>query len=236
MLETLNISQEFGFNNENLFSELSEDFHTKLKSNLISKHYDIGAFIFKEGERPLGVYRVISGKVKKITRTDFGTEHIFYICKELEYLGYHAVLGQEAYADSAVAMVDCVIEFIPIADFQEVVEASKKLSQRLLKTLSHEFRVYINATKILAKYTVRERTALNLLILECKFRSNAIGPTEIVINRDDLASMVGTAKETVVRTLKEFKDDNLIATKRSSIFILNYERLIDASCFHKNSN
>ncbi len=228
-----NIDTEFGFNNEALFLGLPEHVCSILKSNMSSIQYKAGDYIFKEYDQPLGIYRVSSGKVKKLTTTDFGTEHIFYICKQKEFLGYHAVISQEKYADSAVALVDSSIDFIPIKDFQRAMEASNELIQRLLKTLSHEFRVYINATKILAKYTVRERTALNLLILECKFRSGTQDQTEIIITRDNLANMVGTAKESLVRTLKEFKDDNLISTNRSSIFIKDYKKLLKVSCFNK---
>ena len=104
------------------------------------------------------------------------------------------------------------------------------LSQRLLKNLSHEFGVFLNATKILARYTVRERTAINLLILQRKF-SVKESLTEIEMNRDDLSSMVGTAKESLVRMLKDFKEEKLISTKGRIIIIEDLEGLIKASNF-----
>jgi CRP-like cAMP-binding protein len=137
---------------------------------------------------------------------------------------------------SAIALVDCTIEFIPEQDFIKAVDMSHQLSQRLLKNLSHEFRVYINATKILAKHTVRERAALNLLILETKFRNDSQNDTEIIINRDDLASMIGTAKESAVRMLKDFKDEQLITSKRSSIFIKDVNGLVKVANFSKLNN
>jgi CRP-like cAMP-binding protein len=84
---------------------------------------------------------------------------------------------------------------------------------------------------VLAKHTVRERSALNLLILESKFQVNEDTETEIIINRDDLASMVGTAKESVVRMLKDFKEEQLITSKRSSIFIKDYKGLVKVANF-----
>ena len=148
--------------------------------------------------------------------------------EENEYLGYHAILSEEEYPDSATALLDCEVAFIPKNDFLNVVSTSHLLSQRLLKNLSHEFGVFLNATKILARYTVRERTAINLLILQRKF-SVKESLKEIEINREDLASMVGTAKESLVRMLKDFKEEKLISTKGRIIFIEDLEGLVKAS-------
>jgi CRP-like cAMP-binding protein len=131
----------------------------------------------------------------------------------------------------AIVLLDSEIDFIKTQDFLKAVNSSHLLTQRLLKNLSHEFRVFINATKVLAKHTVRERSALNLLILESKFQVNEKIETEIIINRDDLASMVGTAKESVVRMLKDFKEEQLITSKRSRIFIKDYKGLVKVANF-----
>jgi len=225
------LNTHYSFNNQDLFSDLPDSVCNIIKSNMMTLPFKAGDYIFKEGEKPKGIYRVKKGKVKKLTQTNFGAQHIFYMCKENEFLGYHAVLSKETYADSAIALVDSEIDFISELDFVKAVDTSHQLSQRLLKNLSHEFRVFINATKILAKHTVRERSALNLLILESKFRNGSQNDTEIIINRDDLASMVGTAKESVVRMLKDFKEENLITTKRSSIFIEDYDGLAKVANF-----
>lgn len=221
--------KKYSFNNQDLLLGLPTTILTLLEANSKTILYEAGASIFAEGESPTGIYRVKKGKVKKFTTTNFGTQHIFYVCKEDEYLGYHALLSEELYADAATALVDCELEYIPKDDFLKAIDTSHLLSQRLLRSLSHEFGVFINATKLLAKHTVRERSALNLLILEAKFRTETQAETEIKINRDDLANMVGTAKESLVRMLKDFKDEQLITTHGRSIFIKNYEGLLKVS-------
>ncbi|MEN8900111.1 MAG: Crp/Fnr family transcriptional regulator [Nonlabens sp.] len=220
---------KYNFNNQDLLSGLTIAECDRLTANKEILNFKAGTQIFKEGTEPKGLYRVLSGKVKKYSATNFGTDHIFYICGENEYLGYHAVLSEEDYPDSATALLDCEIEFIPKNDFLRIVDESHLLSRHLLKNLSHEFGVFLNATKILAKYTVRERTAINLLILEEKFRKDRNAISELEINRDDLASMVGTAKESLVRMLKDFKEEKLISTKGRIIFIEDLEGLIKAS-------
>ena len=218
---------KYNFNNQDLLSGLTTAECDRLTAKEIL-NFKAGTQIFKEGTEPKGIYRVLSGKVKKYTATNFGTDHIFYICGENEYLGYHAILSEEEYPDSATALLDCEVAFIPKNDFLNVVSKSHLLSQRLLKNLSHEFGVFLNATKILARYTVRERTAINLLILQRKF-SVKESLKEIEINREDLASMVGTAKESLVRMLKDFKEEKLISTKGRIIFIEDLEGLVKAS-------
>ncbi len=229
MNEQLFPFQKYSFNNEDLFSELSDELVGAIKKNSVLIHYKSGESIFKEEDDPTGIYRVIKGKVKKFTSTNFGTDHVFYVCKELEYLGYHAILSLEAYADSAAALTDCSVLFTPKDIFLDAVNESHQLSQRLLKSLSHEFGVFLNATKLLAKHTVRERTAINLLILHDKFKTGDSEDVEIIIHREDLANMVGTAIESVVRMLKEFKEDNFIKTKGSTIVITNLSALLKVS-------
>lgn len=216
---------QYSFKNHDLFEGLPDEICDIMKENRVTLNLAANQSIFVEGEKPKGIYRVQSGKIKKHTQTNFNKPHIFYICTKNEFLGYHAVLSEELYADSATTLSDCVIDFIPEIDFKKAVNASHQLSQRLLKTLSHEFRVFINATKLLAKYTVRERTALNLLILESKFGSN------IIMTREDLANMVGTAMESLVRTLKDFKEENLIKIEGRNIFIEDYNNLIKVANF-----
>ncbi len=220
------LKSQYSFNNNDLFEALDNDISTILLRNMETHQFKAGEPIFNEGEKPKGIYKVIQGKVKKFTKTNFGAEHIFYICKENEFLGHHAVLSEEYYPDAAMAIIDSEIQIIPEEDFRKAVDSSHQLSKRLLKNLGHEFGVFINATKMLAKYTVRERTALNLLILEEKYHCDNTDKTEIIINREDLASMVGTAKESVVRMLKDFKEEQLITTQRSSIFIEDYAGLV----------
>jgi len=229
MADTSFSQEKYSFNNQDLLLGLQKSTITLLETNSKILSFQAGESIFKEGESPTGIYKVIKGKVKKLATTNFGTEHLFYICKEGEYLGYHALLSEELYADAATALVDCELEYIPKKDFLKAIDTSHLLSQRLLRSLSHEFGVFINANKLLAKHTVRERSALNLLILEAKFRTEPQAETEIKINRDDLANMVGTAKESLVRMLKDFKDEQLITTHGRSIFIKNYEGLLKVS-------
>src|SRR5206468_11241346 len=131
-----------------------------------------GRFLFREGDVPQGIFFIRCGKVKKCKVDRQGREQIIYVAASGELVGYHALLAQEAYPDSAVTLEDSVVVFIPKADFLQVLNTSKVLSQRLLKTLSHEFSVLINHLSVIAQRPVRERLAILLLVLREKYKEN----------------------------------------------------------------
>ena len=97
-----------------------------------------------------------------------------------------------------------------------------------MKTLSHEFAVLANSLSLFAQKSVRERLAVQLIVLREKYKVNfKTGmPVEINMSRDDLASLVGTARENVVRILSEFKEDKILETKGRKIIVLNVTKLI----------
>ena len=144
-------------------------------------------------------------------------------------MGYPALLSEETFSDSAMALENITVGFIPGKKFLELLEKSTVLSSKLLKNLSHEFAVLENNILSIAHKTVRERLALTLLILRDKFKSGDM-PNEIVeitLTREDLANILGTAVETLVRFLREFKDDDIIETKGRTIRILKAHKLVE---------
>ena len=153
------------------------------------------------------------------------------MCGEGELLGYHALLGEEYYPDSAATIEESEITFIPKENFLLVLRNSTVLSNSLLKALGHEFSLFINSITNLATKTVRERLAFNLLILEEKFKTPGKPnmSSEINMSRTDLANMVGTAKETLVRLLHEFKRDGLIESNGRIIRITDRKEIYQGS-------
>jgi CRP-like cAMP-binding protein len=221
-------SDHFQFKTDKIFDGLSTGDLEFLTASSVTHEYKKGEVIFREGGIPTGIFYLKSGKIKKYKTTSRGQEQIFYICRDGELLGYHALLSEEHYPDSAATIEESRITFIPKDKFLQVVNSSPILSYKLLKALAHEFSVFINGITNLATKSVRERVALNLLILDEKFKSvdKANKVTEINISRGDFANMVGTAKETLVRLLQEFKREGLIASNGRALRILNKKQLI----------
>ncbi|MBS1666402.1 MAG: Crp/Fnr family transcriptional regulator [Bacteroidetes bacterium] len=216
------------FNSQSVLADLPIEDLELLTAHKLEQLYKKGEIIFREGAYPSGIFYIIEGKVKKYKLDKEAKEQIIYVANKGELLGYHAILSQDRYPDCAAALEESRIAFIPKEDFLETLNQSKELSSRLLKTLSHEFAVLANSLSMFAQKSVRERLAIQLIVLREKYKVNfQVGmPVEINMSRDDLASLVGTVRENVVRVLSEFKEAGILETKGRKIIILNVARLI----------
>lgn len=224
----LNIDN-YHLKSSSLFDFLTEEEAKLVKGRLVRKEYSQGEYIFKEKSFSRGVYIVRKGKVKIFQMNNEGKQSIVYIYKKGDYFGYRPILANEPHPVSAVAMDSTVVSFVSRELFLSLLDKSSTLANELLLTLSKEFSVWINKMTVFSQYGVRERVALSLLILnkvyqrdEDKFIAVAIS-----INRDDFAGFVGTAKETLVRTLRIFKDEKIITSKGTKIIILKPRALLN---------
>lgn len=219
---------KWDFKSESILTELPSDDFELLTANKTEQFYKKGETIFREGGFPSGIYFIKEGKVKKYKLDKDGREQIIYVANTGELLGYHAILAEDRYPDSAAALEESKVAFIPKEDFLETLLQSEVLSRRLLKTLSHEFAVLANSLTMFAQKSVRERLALQLIVLREKYKVNfQLGmPVEINMSRDDLASLVGTARENVVRVLSEFREDGILETQGRKIIVHDVNKLI----------
>jgi CRP-like cAMP-binding protein len=222
---------KWSFKSESILNNLPAAEFDNLCANMSEQKYNKGDILFRAGSVPTGIFFVKKGMVKKYKVDHEGREHIIYVANEGELLGYHAILSEERYPDSAATIEDSTIAFIPKEDFVDTLQNSNILSHRLLKILSHEFTVLTNGIAVFAQRSVRERLAITLIVLREKFKTMDAPQQPIVINisRTDLANMVGTAKENVVRFLKEFKVSGIITTQGRKIMVHDIKKLIEIS-------
>jgi CRP-like cAMP-binding protein len=222
------LSENFRLKTDQLFEVLTVEQQDSLMGSGVTHEYKKGEIIFREGGIPTGIFYIKAGRVKKYKTNQKGNEHIFYLCSKGELLGYHALLSEEYYMDSAATIENSLITFIPKESFLKVLRSSTAFSNALLKALGHEFSFFANSISILATKSVRERLAFNLLILDEKFKNKELPdePNEIVLSRTDLTNMVGTAKETLVRLLQDFMRAGFIEKTDKTIRILDRKALI----------
>jgi CRP-like cAMP-binding protein len=218
----------WNFTTQSILSVLSEEDYNFLISHQSDNHYQKGDVIFREGSVPSGIFLIRSGKVKKYKVDQIGKEQIIYVANQGELIGYHAVLSEERYPDSAAAMEESILSFIPKEDFAELLIRSPLFSQKLLKALSHEFTVLANSISVFAQRTGPERLAIALIVLREKFKDTQHTDQEIVLNisRSDLANIAGIAQENVIRLLKEFKTEGILETEGRKIFIKDIKLLV----------
>lgn len=219
---------KWDYKSESILADLPQEDLDQLTARQHEQVYKKGEVIFREGTYPSSIFYLKHGKAKKYKADVDGSEQIIYVANTGELLGYHAILSGDRYPDSAAALEESIIIIIPKDDFLQTVQQSSILSKRLLKTLSHEFTVFANSLTLIAQRTVRERLALQLIVLREKYKVDFEPGMDVIINfsREDLASLVGAARENVVRTLAEFKESGILETKGTAIIIKDVKKLI----------
>ncbi|MEJ8756671.1 Crp/Fnr family transcriptional regulator [Pontibacter sp. H259] len=186
-----------------------------------------GQVIFHEGTRPSGLHCINSGKVKVSKMGSDGKEQIVRLAKPGDVVGYRALMADTNYSASAIALDDAVVCFIPKSQFLDLIATNIEFSSGLMKLFSKALGEAEERMVQMAYKPVRERLAEALLLLQKTYQlqQEVEDKFTISISREDLASIVGTAKETTIRLLSDFKDENIITTKGSSITILDPDKL-----------
>lgn len=196
--------------------QLSED--RKIKT------FKAKASIFFEGDRAKYLYFLKKGKVKLVKTNEYGKELIMSVSRSGEFLGYTALMGEERYTYGAVSMErDTELSLIPKHDFFQLLYANKDVSSQLIKMLANNVIAKEEQLLDLAYSSVRKRVANAVVDLYDQQKEGE--KQEIAILRDDLARIVGTAKESVIRMLTEFKEDKYIRIDGGLITVLNISKL-----------
>lgn len=222
-------TEKYYLKSSSFFEQLSKKEAAVIKKKLIRKEFKPGQLLFKEGTFSRGVYIVRKGKVKIFQTNGEGKESIVYLYRKNDYFGYRPILGEDPHPTSAAAVDNVVVSYIPADIFLEVLESSTALAKRLLINLSKEFSVWVNKLSTFSSSSVKERIAISLLIFNEIYQvENSKNVSSIIsINRNDFAAFVGTAKENLVRILRVFKDEKIIASKRTNITVLNQNALFE---------
>ena len=182
--------------------------------------------IYKERNYPKGIYFVSKGKVKTFQTNESGKELITELHKAGDFFGYLSLLQDEQYTSSATALEDSEIYMIPKVDFFSLIYKNAEVSRRFIEILSNNLRENEKQLVKLAYNSVRKRVAEALVKLSDKYKKDGEQKFSMNVSREDLANMVGTATETVIRTLSDFKEEKFIEVSGGTITILNYDSLL----------
>jgi CRP-like cAMP-binding protein/CheY-like chemotaxis protein len=181
--------------------------------------------IYKEGGYPKGIYFVSKGKVKIAQTSDSGKELITELHNEGDFFGYLSILQGEKYTSSATALEDSEVYMIPKDDFFALIYKNAEVSRKFIEILSNNLMEKEDQLVKLAYNSVRKRVAEALVKLSDKYKKEGDTKFSMNVSREDLANIVGTATETVIRTLSDFKEEKLIEVTGSTITVLNYDKL-----------
>jgi CheY-like chemotaxis protein len=182
--------------------------------------------LYSEGNVANSLYFIVKGKLKTFKTNDDGRELITGLYKEGDFLGYLNLLEGSDHTESATMLDDSEIHIIPKEEFFAVLFSSKDVSEKFIKMLSDNLIEKEERLLKLAYNSVRKRVAESLMMIYDNFNKDQ-NPENftMAIYRDDLAAIAGASKETVIRTLSDFKEEGLITIQGSKISIVNLSKL-----------
>jgi CRP-like cAMP-binding protein len=181
--------------------------------------------IYSEANHPNRMYYVLKGKVKAYKANEDGKELVTSLFSPGDFLGHIALLEGTTYKDTAVALEETELAEIPKEDFEELIYNNKEVAQKFIRILAKNIAEMESKLLGLAYNSLRKKVAEALVQLQKKYQQNDGDKFTIKINRENLAAIAGTATESLIRTLGDFRNEKLIELKGGSIIIINQKKL-----------
>lgn len=213
------------FDSGSLFRYLTQEETQMLNYQKEYRTYKRGDLLYHEGSRISGFYCLGRGIIK-VFKTGFdGKEQIIRFAKRGDFIAYRSVLSNELACTSAKVIEDCQVCFIPSEILIQLAKENSEFSLELLKLACHELGEANSFITDIAQKTVRERLAEILILLVHEFGMDDNKFLNISLTREELANIVGTATESVIRLLSEFKADKMVELNGRRIKIINIKAL-----------
>lgn len=195
----------------------------------LADQYDVETYnkkqtLYQEGKRPRFLYCLLKGKVKGFKTHEDGKEYITNLFSEGDFMGYPALIEDKNYEDNAVVLEDAEIMQIPKEDFVQMVYGDINIAAKFIRIITRNEKEKEERLLNLAYSSLRKRVAKALVDIHGKFNTTG-GSNPIEISREDIAHYVGTATESLIRTLSDFKAEKLIEIKDGKIIISNVDKL-----------
>ncbi|MBW7892836.1 MAG: response regulator [Chitinophagaceae bacterium] len=180
--------------------------------------------LYQEGKRPRFLYYIVKGKVKGFRTHEDGKEYITDLFSDGDFIGYASIIEDKNYEDSAIILEDAEILQIPREDFQKLIFNNISVASKFIHLITQNVKEKEERLLNLAYSSLRKRIARALVTIHNKF--NGGGPSKrIEISREDIAQYVGTATESLIRTLSDFKSEQLIEIKEGKIIVSQPDQL-----------
>ncbi len=208
-----------------LFKKLNEEEFNRLNFEKSCSLYKKGTIIYREGSRLTGFYCVTKGIIKIFKTGIDGKEQIIRFAKKGEIIAYRSLLSQELACTTAKVIEESVLCHVPYQTLLFLIQNNWQFSHHMLQIVCRELREANDYITDIAQKTVRERLAEVLLLLKENFDLDNQNTLQISLTREELANMVGTATESVIRLLSEFKQDRLIELQGRKIKFLDITSL-----------
>lgn len=181
--------------------------------------------IYTEGNHPNRLYYILKGKVKAWKTNDEGKELVTALYNTGDFLGHIALLEKSSYNDTTEALEETELAIIPKEDFEELLYKNMEVAKKFINLLAKNVSEKENQLLGLAYNSLRKKVAEALLLLQKTYQRKKDEKFSIEISRDSLAAVAGTATESLIRTLGDFKNEKLIDLQGGIIIIINEKKL-----------
>ena len=203
----------------NMYTRKTDKLSVLFQQNTNINKYKKKQVIYTEGNHPLQLFYIKKGIVKTYKCNTDGKELITGIYGEGEYLGYVALLEDTVYKDVAVAVEYAELSVITKDEFELLIESDWQIARKFITLLAKDITEKEQLLLGLAYNSLRKKVAEALILLSRKYKD------AIKISRDNLAAIAGTATESLIRTLGEFRQEKLIEISEGYITIVNETKL-----------
>ena len=181
--------------------------------------------IYDEGNHPVKLFYIQKGKVKTFKTNDEGKELTVGLFGNGDFVGYTAILEGTVYKETAEVMEDTTLTIIDKEAFEKLLRFNKEVAQQFIRLLAQSVTDREEQLVGIAYNSLRKGVAGALVLLQKKYTKDEEGKFSMYISREDLAQIAGTATESIIRTLSDFKSEKLIDIKEGAIIILDEKRL-----------
>lgn len=191
----------------------------------VIKKFDAGQIIVNVGEHARQLFLVKTGHVHLLMTHEYGRDYVLAEISQNEFFGLPALLEEDAYYYSARAITDETICYcLPRKEVLDLINQDRNVSEAIMNLLTNRLTERGMRLVNQAYDSVRRRTAQTLCELHKKYQGELI-----TLSREDLAQMVGTTKESVIRAISDFKKDGLLTTQGKGISIIQPDLLFSLS-------
>jgi len=197
----------------------------ELSSESNINNYKKRQLIYKEGNHPHYLFYIFKGKVKTFKTHEDGKDLVIDLYNEGDFFGYTALIELGLYNETAEAIEETELALIPRKEFEALLNENPAIARKLIGLLSKNVLAKEQHLLGIAYNTLRKKVADALVSMQKKYHTNKNEPYTIDISREELATIAGTATESLIRTLSDFKGESLIDIKSGKIIIVNEKRL-----------
>lgn len=209
----------------NSLKALTKDELVRISNCKTTKVIKRGEVIFNEGDKINGVYCVKDGICKLSKLSENGKDQIVKLYFKGDIMGQRSILGEETTNLTAIAINDMEVCYIPKSEIMSDLEKNPSFSLDVLKQMALDLKDSDNTIVNMAQKSVKKRLADALLYMHKNFGEDKDHFLNVILSREDYANMVGTATESAIRILSQFKNEGLISTSGKQIKLEDIEGL-----------